>query len=271
MIITIIGTGNVAYQLAHRFISKGAPIDLIIGRRIIDDERRMPEKRKIRNLESNIHRLSSNYAEISPQTDLIIIAVSDDAIVQVAKKLAPYVTPKTLVVHTSGTVLSKVLKPFFKNFGGLYPLQTFTKDNLTDFNSVPVFYNVTTDAPQTKNYYEKLIIEAARLLSPKVYFLEDKDRLTLHVSAVFVNNFVNHLLGIAQKLLAETQIPFEVLMPLIRETVDKIQSQSADKVQTGPAKRGDVQTIEKHSDYLSEKNVLYKVIYDAITESIRKI
>ncbi len=271
MIITIIGTGNVAYQLAHRFISKGAPIDLIVGRKIFDIGSWTLEKQNDQNLKSKIQRLSTHYADVSPETDLIIIAVSDAAIVEVAEKLGRFVAEKTLVVHTSGTISSGVLKPFFKNFGGLYPLQTFTKESFPDFDSIPIFYNVTTIAPQKKNNYEKLIVEAARLLSPKIYFLDDADRLTLHISAVFVNNFVNHLFGIARKLLAETQIPFEVLMPLIHETVQKIEHQSADTVQTGPARRGDLQTIEKHSAFLSEKNILYKAVYDAITESIRKI
>ena len=282
MIITIIGTGNVAYQLAHRFISKGAPIDLIVGRRTLDVESwtmdigrwtlgknniQYPTS-KIQNPKSNVLRFSTDYADISPKTDLIIIAVSDNAITEVAKKLAPFAAENTLVVHTSGNVMSGALKPFFKNFGGLYPLQTFTKESFPDFDIIPVFYNVTTDTQQSKNNYEKLIVEAATLLSPKIFFLDDADRLTLHISAVFVNNFVNHLFGIAQELLSGTQIPFEVLIPLINETVRKIELHSADKIQTGPAVRGDVQTIEKHTAFLSEKNILYKAVYDAITKSI---
>lgn len=271
MLITIIGTGNIAFQLAQSFTSKLVPIDFIIGRNdqipswLLNIHTQYPIPKTQRPI------YTTDYSKISPGTDLIIIAVSDDAIVEVAQKLSPYISKKTLVVHTSGSVPSTVLKKYCTHFGALYPLQTFTKNFTPDFETIPIFYNITTISLEKQNYFEQLIIEAARLLSPKIFFLDDADRLTLHIAAIFVNNFTNHLFGIAKNLLSETHIPFEVLLPLIRETVKKIEVQSPEKVQTGPAVRGDIQTIEKHLAFLSEKNNLHRDIYKVITDSIRTL
>ncbi len=268
MVITLIGTGNVACQLAQRFTAKLAPIDLIIGR-----SEKIPMWITILNtqyprINTPYTVYTSDYSKISPDSNLIIIAVNDDAIEEVAKKLSPFISSKTLVVHTSGSIPSTILKNYCKNFGSLYLLQTFTKNFTPDFDTIPVFYNATAGLKSKQNYFEHLIIEVAQILSPKIYFLEDTDRLTLHIAAVFVNNFTNHLYTIAQSILSEKKIPFEVLLPLVHETVRKIEIQSPEKVQTGPAVRGDMKTIEKHLDFLSEKNVLYRAIYEAVTKSL---
>ena len=157
MCISLIGTGKVAFNLARCLHQKNIPIDLIIGRdKKSDIGRWSMDVGGIKIPTSNIRRYTTDYSEISPETELIIIAVSDDAIDAVARKLSPFVASTTLVVHTSGSVPSTILKPYFKNFGTLYPLQTFTKNITPDFDKIPIFYNFTSiskkKSPITKSF-----------------------------------------------------------------------------------------------------------------------
>jgi predicted short-subunit dehydrogenase-like oxidoreductase (DUF2520 family) len=251
---TIIGTGNVAHHLGKRLFQKGVDIQQVIGR----DAQRAAE------LAEQIEAKYTTYFEaIVPNSDLYIIAVSDGAIEEVAVQLSLSVKHK-LVVHTSGSVPSAVLEPYFDNYGTLYPLQTFSKNTQPDFDKIPIFVNATP--PQ---YQLEFLKKIAALISPKVYELSDHDRQTLHIAAVFVNNFTNHLFQIGSTILRQHNLPFEILLPLIEETVNKIRENAPETMQTGPARRGDNATIERHLTFL--ENFIppqYELIYKVLSSSI---
>jgi predicted short-subunit dehydrogenase-like oxidoreductase (DUF2520 family) len=252
MKITLIGTGNVAYHLGLKFREQDIILNQIIGKNA--------DKTKAFSMIFQTEA-TTDFSKIKTDSDIYIIAVNDSAIENVAQNLSQ-VLDNQLVVHTSGSVSSAVLSPYFKNYGALYPLQTFSVRSPVDFETVPIFINATPK--DLENDLEKI----AHTLSPIVHFLADEKRIALHVAAVFVNNFTNHLFQIGKDITDKNDLPFDVLKPLIEQTILKIQHQEPKAVQTGPAKRGDHNTMEKHLDFLKNYPPQYFELYKVFSESI---
>jgi len=191
------------------------------------------------------------------KADLYVIAVFDDAIAKVSAQL-PF--ENRLVVHTSGSVSLDALDKKNRK-GSFYPLQTFSKKAEVDFSQIPIFLE-----SENETDFE-LLEKVAEVISNKVYKINSEQRKALHVSAVFVNNFVNHLYQIGNEICVENKVPFEVLKPLILETANKVMRLSPKEAQTGPAIRNDKQTIASHLDFLLDEN--QKNIYKTLTQSIQ--
>ncbi|MDZ7880249.1 MAG: F420-dependent NADP oxidoreductase [Saprospiraceae bacterium] len=265
MTISIIGTGNIAFHLGKRLKAKGIQIKEIIGRD--------PEKASgLANLLDAAW--TTDFTKVKKTSDLYLIAVNDSAIENVAFRLSGQLRDN-FVVHTSGTTPSTVLKPYFKNFGTLWPLQTFSLTSQPDFEQIPIFINSTqqthfNDAPTPPQYPSDFLRFIAEKISPRVYELSDADKMTLHLAAVFVNNFTNHLFKIGADIVQQQQLPFDVLLPLIEETVNKIRHNDPDIVQTGPARRGDDTTIARHLDFLEKHTPQYDLIYTVMSIGINK-
>jgi len=190
--------------------------------------------------------------------DIYIIAVADDAISSIANKL-PFTD--RLVVHTSGNVSMHELHK--KNRRGVfYPLQTFTKGVKVDFSAIPI----CLESGEKPDY--KILKKVANAIGSSSYKISSEQRRALHVSAVFVNNFSNHLYRIAHEICEANNVPFEILNPLIQETAKKITTLTPYMAQTGPAKRGDQKTIENHLEKLDKD--IHKEIYTLLTQSIAK-
>ncbi len=244
--ITIIGSGNVAQHLIKAF-TKSELIEIV-----------QVFSRKKEALSSIIDydKIVNDFEELT-EADLYIIAVSDKAISEVSSNL-PF--QNRIVVHTSGAASLDVLDP--KNRKGVfYPLQTFSKKKEIDFSTIPMCL-------EAENTFDFRVLETvAKSISNAVYPINSDQRKALHVAAVFVNNFSNHLYQIGQEICNEHQVPFEVLKPLIQETAEKIKTLDPIDAQTGPAKRKDSNTIEAHLEYLSNEN--QKNIYKILTQSIQ--
>jgi predicted short-subunit dehydrogenase-like oxidoreductase (DUF2520 family) len=265
MKITLIGTGNVAFHLGKRFKEKGIILNQIIGR----NKEKTAWLSEVLFAPSTVH-----FSEIQKDSDIYIIAVSDSAIEDVAQDLSQMLDNQW-VVHTSGTIASTILAPYFSHYGTLYPLQTFTLNTDVDFEKIPIFINASISQIKTEHDPSLLfpidfLEKTARLLSPKIYVLSDEKRIALHVAAVFVNNFTNYLFQIGKTIMDENGLPFDVLKPLIEQTVIKIHNQEPNDVQTGPAIRGDWNTIEKHLDFLKNHPPQYQAVYKLLSESIAK-
>lgn len=192
------------------------------------------------------------------KADLYIIAVSDDSISQLSKDL-PFTN--RLIVHTSGSVAMHDLDKKNK-IGVFYPLQTFSKDADIDFTEVPICVEV----------YEKenlqLLKDVAKSVGCKPHKITTEQRQTLHLAAVFVNNFTNQLYRIGHEICETKNIEFEILHPLIQETAKKIQQMSPYMAQTGPAKRNDKKTIKGQLKLI--ENEEHESIYKLLTASIKK-
>ncbi|MDN3618991.1 DUF2520 domain-containing protein [Polaribacter undariae] len=225
--VLLVGTGNVATHLYTAFLKA----DTIA-----------------------ITQISSRNLENIPEADLTIIAISDDAIAEVSSKIN-----NKFVVHTSGGCAIDELKNKH-NKGVFYMLQTFSKGKDFNFNDVPFCLEATNKKDQ------QLLDAVAKSIGQKIYKVDSEQRKALHVAAVFVNNFANHLYKIGNDICAEHKVPFEVLFPLIKETASKIESLSPEKAQTGPAVRKDKKTIKNHLDLL---NINQQEIYQLLTKSIQ--
>jgi predicted short-subunit dehydrogenase-like oxidoreductase (DUF2520 family) len=142
-----------------------------------------------------------------------------------------------------------------------YPLQTFSKNKAIHFREVPICLE-----SQNETDFQ-LVEKVAKTISDKTYPINSEQRKALHLAAVFVNNFVNHLYQIGNAICNEHQVPFEILKPLIKETAEKIMTLSPNEAQTGPAKRKDRNTINSHLELIT--NDTYKNIYKLLTQSIQ--
>lgn len=194
----------------------------------------------------------------APQVDIYIIAVSDDAIHAVATQLAQ---TKSLVVHTSGSVSIQMLPEGIRR-GVFYPLQSFSENCSIDFKEIPLC--IEAEKQEDLNLLNNL----AALITNSVFEISSKQRKSLHLAAVFVNNFTNHLYQIGGNICKQQNIPFSILSPLISETARKVENMSPEKAQTGPAIRNDTKTIEAQINQLENEN--YKKIYRILTDSISK-
>jgi len=249
--IVIVGSGRVAWHLGKRLKSKGLPIAQIIGRTASN----------IRPLaEALSTNWSNDFTELRPDADWILVAVRDDAIEMVAKQIAPYVG-ESLVTHTSGATPGKMLEPYFQRFGVFYPLQSFSMERSPVWSKIPFCVDASNDTDLL------FLKKTAKTIGNLVYRVNDEQRALLHVAAVFANNFANHCFAIAEKLLDENDLPFELMHPLMEETLAKALQDSPERMQTGPAVRGDVDTIQRHLNLL-EQYPEWRDLYDGLTKSI---
>ncbi|WP_418639568.1 Rossmann-like and DUF2520 domain-containing protein [Winogradskyella sp.] len=192
------------------------------------------------------------------EADIYIIAVSDDSISQLSSDL-PF--SNRMVVHTSGSVAMHDLDKKNK-IGVFYPLQTFSKTAEIEFSEVPICVEV----------YEKenltLLKDLAKAVGCKPHKITTEQRQTLHLAAVFVNNFTNQLYRIGHEICETKNIEFKILHPLIEETAKKIQQMSPYMAQTGPAKRNDKKTIKRQLKLIEKEE--HEAIYKLLTASIKK-
>lgn len=197
--------------------------------------------------------------ELNDKADLVLIAVNDSHIESISGQLSEGKT----VVHTSGITPLSVLANGHPKAGIFYPLQTISKGHFPEAKQVPVLLESTDNETQV------LLETMANQCGLSFLQITSEKRRYIHLSAVFVNNFGNHLAQIAQQILADQELPFELLKPLILQTALKLQMLSPADNQTGPAKRGDVSTIEEHLALLGEYPE-FKKLYKLFTESIGK-
>tara|TARA_B110000285_G_scaffold13195_1_gene13075 strand:+ start:1485 stop:2243 length:759 start_codon:yes stop_codon:yes gene_type:complete len=192
------------------------------------------------------------------EADLYIIGIPDDAIAAFSETLP---LKNKLVVHTSGSVSMEALSKRNRK-GVFYPLQTFSKNREVNFNTIPICIEAKEEADL------ELLTNLGNSLSEKVVEIDSDERSKLHLAAVFVNNFVNHLYAIGDDILGNNELSFDLLHPLIEETASKVKTLSPSEVQTGPARRGDQKTIEKHLHLLKEGPE--SELYQQLTESLMK-
>jgi predicted short-subunit dehydrogenase-like oxidoreductase (DUF2520 family) len=243
--VSVIGSGNVAYHLLKAFGTTSEVEVVQVFTRNIQSLKTDSEKVEIINDWSKLKRV-----------DLIVIAVSDNAIETVSQQIP---LKNQLVVHTSGSVELSALD--VKNRRGVfYPLQTFSKSKAIEYSTIPI----CIEAENLDDY--KTLELVAQSVSNYCYNVNSEQRKALHISAVFVCNFTNHLYQIGHEICEANGLPFDILKPLILETAQKILTLTPAEAQTGPAKRQDTQTINKHLAFLTEEN--QQEIYKLLTKSI---
>ena len=247
---SIIGSGNVAQHLIvalQNSIINGAELELV--------QVFSRQKTALSQL-LDFNKITNDWSTLA-EADLYIIAVSDDAIATISEQI-PY--KNKLVVHTSGAISLEILASNNRK-GVFYPLQTFTKNKAVNFKIIPI----CIESQNASDY--QLLQKVAQAISDSVFAINSEQRKALHLAAVFVNNFTNHLYKIGNDICIENNVPFEILKPLIQETAEKITQLSPNEAQTGPAIRNDIETINAHLTFLSDEN--QKNIYKILTQSIQ--
>ena len=244
--ISIIGTGNVAFHLGKELAKNGIKIDFVYGR----NESKAIE---LANLLNSFPSKSINNID----SDLILVCVSDDALNEIISQISVDMR----VAYTSGSVeISSISRK--ENIGVIYPLQTFSKNKDVNLFEVPFLLEADTSE------FAQELFDLAWLLSRKVLFVSSSERKNYHLAAVWVNNFTNHLVYQAKNILEKEQLNWELLLPLLSETVEKIKKVDPYEAQTGPARRNDQQTIIAHETMLFG---FQKEIYSLLSKSITAI
>ena len=246
--VVLIGSGNVATVLGRMITQAGHTVVQVLGRNAV-----------AAGLLANELQAGAitEYKLISLHADIYIIAVSDTAVAEVAAVLQ---LPGKLVVHTTGSVSKQILQNTSGTYGVLYPLQSLRKENKLQ-PLIPLMVDGSDE-----DVTEQLSL-FANSLSPMVQKATDEERFKLHIGAVFSSNFTNHLYTLADFFCKEEQIDFSLLIPLIIETASRLQNYAPSAMQTGPAARGDKETVQKHLAYLNSYPGLHE-IYRLITNSI---
>lgn len=192
------------------------------------------------------------------EADIYIMAVPDDFIGTFSDEI-----PKIpgILVHTSGGVDLSAINPKHQR-GVFYPLQSFSETGKARFKEIPMC--LEAENPEALEKLTRL----ARSISEKVETITSEERAKLHLAAVFVNNFVNHLYYISDQYLAVNDLDFELLKPLINETARKMETLIPVEAQTGPAVRKDQKTIQKHLELLNDSP--FKNLYIQLTTAIQE-
>jgi len=250
MKIVLLGSGNVATHLAKALKSKGEEIVQVYSRNL-DNATLLAQ--------SIATEAIGDLNEIKQNADLYIISVKDDAIESVAKSLK---NVTGLVVHTSGTTDINILSSQVTKAGVFYPLQTFSKEKEVSFENIPLCIEANDESQLT------ILSNLAAKISREVYKLNGEKRKVLHLAAVFACNFPNHLYALANEILSQNGLDFEIIRPLIAETADKVMSNLPENVQTGPAVRADESTLNKHLSMLTDMPELQN-IYQTLSDSIK--
>ncbi len=252
--IFIIGSGNIAYHLTKALKKNNVGLAGVYSRN------KKEGQAIARMSKSAWHQKLKN---IPTDADIYLVCVSDDAIQSIIESMPKSVRKSKIIAHTSGSKSMSETLNSCKNGGVFYPLQTFTKGNKMTYRSIPFCIN-----GKNKKTINKLL-KLAAAISDTVHQIDDNQRKNIHLSAVIINNFVNHLIMVSEDLLKSQDIDADILQPLLQETIKKQKMLGAFEAQTGPARRLDAKTLAAHLDLLKQNNE-YSEIYKSISKSIQK-
>lgn len=240
--IVILGAGNVASHMFQAFQASEKCS-------VVQVYNHQPESLKA------FEKSAATTTDLSEliEADMYLLCLKDDVIESIAEQIQ---TKSGIIAHTSGS--QSILKAL--NSAVFYPLQTFSKESKLNYSKIPF----CLEANSEENL--KILKTVASCISSEVFEISSAQRQTLHLAAVFVCNFTNHLYAIGESICKDDDMPFDILKALIRETSAKVQTNSPSKVQTGPAIRNDESTIKRHLSQLQNQN--QKDIYQLITQSI---
>lgn len=251
MRIVIIGAGNVATHFALALSQAGMPPTQIWSR-TMESAQTLAERVGC--------RATNCLDDIIADADACIISVKDRYVRDIADRVCRE-RPKTVFMHTSGSVGMDVFDGLNDNCGVLYPMQTFSKDKALDFKKVPCFVEGNNEASR------ETIMKLASTISDNVHYMTSDDRKWLHLAAVFACNFSNACYVVADGMLRRNGLDFTVLRPLIEETVSKLGTLAPIDAQTGPAVRGDQNIMDSQAAMLADNESLQK-LYIKMSEII---
>lgn len=251
--IVFVGAGNLATNLAKALYRKGFRIVQIFSR----------TEESARSLALQVEAdYTTDLKELTGDAKLYIVSLKDAAFVELLPQIAEG-KDHALLVHTAGSIPMSVWEGHTQRYGVFYPMQTFSKQREVKFDEIPFFIEAKTAEDVD------LLKAIAATLSDHVYEASSEQRKSLHLAAVFICNFTNHMYALAADLLEKYQLPFNVMLPLIDETARKVHELAPRDAQTGPAVRYDKNVIENHLAMLADLPALQE-IYKLMSKSIHE-
>jgi len=249
--IVLIGAGNVATHVSRHLYARGHRISCVWSR--------TPASARI--LADTVGAESATHeSEVPRKADFYLVAVPDDAVAELA---ARFTDCAGVWLHTAGSLPMDVFKDFFPKYGVLYPLQTLSKASPMSPGPIPFLVEGSSEDTSRK------VHELASSISQNVEAADSATRLMVHLAAVFANNFSTHMVHIAQGILKEQNLSLKMLDPLLEETFQKIIRVGADEAQTGPAVRGDQETMKRHREIL-KNHPEWEKLYTFISREIKR-
>ncbi len=254
MKIVLVGAGNLATNIGKAFLEAGHDILQVYSRT-------MASASSLASLVGGSP--VTDVRDLRNDADAYLVSVKDSVMADLAPSLCKG-RENSVFIHTAGSVPLGVFEGMARHYGVLYPMQTFSKSRPVDFSNIPCFVEANDDtAFETIN-------DLAYSVSEKVYVLPSEGRKRLHLAAVFACNFVNHCYEVSSEILQKSNLPFDVMLPLIDETAGKVHAMSPKAAQTGPAVRYDKNIIRSQSEMLKDNPIL-KQIYDCMSLSIHHV
>lgn len=257
--LSFIGSGNLAWHLAPALDNAGFVVKEVYS----------PNPQHAEALTERLYQAEVKATlDFSTSTSTIfIMAVRDEAIAQVAREII--LPDDAILIHTSGSIpISELQYAATPHVGVLYPLQTFNKERKVDFSTTPLFVETLTDEAADA------VMALAKSLSKHVRKITSEERKALHVAAVFASNFTNHMLTLSQQIMKQNSLDYNWLKPLISETIQKSLSIGPQHAQTGPARRGDLEILDNHLQFLSDDermNEIYRIISQHIIDTYHSV
>ena len=252
--ISFIGSGNLAWHLAPALDNMGFVVNEVFS----------PNPRHAEELTDRLYQaeVKASLDFSTSNSSVFIIAASDDTIRAIAQEIV--LPDDAILLHTSGSQpLNELQFSATPNLGVFYPLQTFSKSKKIDFKTVPIFIESSNVETET------VMMVMAKSISQHVKKITSEERKALHLAAVFASNFTSHMLTLSKDILQQNSLDFDLLKPLITETINKSLSIGPEQAQTGPARRGELEILDKHLKFLQTDKALaeiYKIISQHIVD-----
>jgi predicted short-subunit dehydrogenase-like oxidoreductase (DUF2520 family) len=250
--ICIIGSGNLAKQLFLIFKEKGHTISGLAARNV-----------QVFQSWPHVNEISVFLLpDLPKEADFYFICTSDDSIAILSKQIE---SSNSIVVHCAGSIAIQDLGKQHRNKAVFYPLQSFSDNQQTNFETIPLCLDASNESTKKK------LLDLAQTISNQIFWFEDEQRKKIHLMAVILNNFINYLLIETEQIATKEKISLDLFKPLLELTLQKSFSLGAKKSQTGPAKRGDLQTIANHKRLLESIHPDFLPVYQLLSEKIKSI
>lgn len=245
MKIALLGTGNVAAHLVPAIQSSSAELLGVLGR--------TPEKTTVF---SSLYRCNAfNSIEALSEADLIVACVRDGDL----PELLPQLATLAPVVTTSGSFDIHPLGTTPYPIGVFYPLQTFSPGALIHFKDITFFIESKDET------LKQQLFAFGNELGKTAIEMSSEQRTHLHLTAVFLNNFTHHVSALGKTYGEAHGMDYSWFAALLDETFRKIKNGASDADQTGPARRNDTNSIQKHLELLDPAQ---RAVYEALSNSI---
>jgi len=239
-----IGAGTVGTALAVRLSDKGYQVVAVSSRSQASAD-------KLAQSISGCRAVNNNQAA-ADAADLIFITTPDDAIAPVVSEIEWHSGQS--VVHCSGAASTDILEPAKRlgaQVGAFHPLQTFASVKQSIDNIPGSTFAIEAEEPLLTT-----LKEMATALEGDWIKLKASDKVLYHAAAFIACNYMVTLIKLATDLWQTFNIPTpqatKALMPLLRGTLNNIDTVGIPQCLTGPIARGDTGTIKKHLEALQK-------------------